>query len=212
MIKYAIAGLITTAFLLGSCEPAATFDKPQPDHINPLASFPKRIQGKYISADQVSIVTISDELLTRTYDFDEKEHKDSIGSTYKLIGDTLIDQTEGTKEKVLLKGDTVIMHIHLIDTLFSISADHVLKKFKGYYFLNSRYSDHAWEVKKLSFRNSLLTVGNVSDEEDIDKLNEITEASSDTLPRHYALSRKQFKKFIRQEGFSEQETFTRMVE
>jgi hypothetical protein len=210
MNRFTIIGIVIIAFFLESCEPAATFDQPQPVHINPLTSFPGRLQGKYLSVDQASIVTIENKLLTRTFDFDVQEHKDSISSSYLLKGDTITDQTNGTKEKVLLNGDYVIKHVHWTDTLFDISADNVLKKLKGYYFLNIRYSDSAWEVKKLSLKDGVLAVGSVSVEEDLQKLEKITETSSDTLPGRFTLKRKQFKKFIRQEGFSEQETFTRI--
>jgi hypothetical protein len=212
MNRFTIIGIVIIALFLESCEPAAIFDQPQPVYINPLTSFPGRLQGKYLSVDQASIVTIEDKLLTRTFDFDVQEHKDSISSSYILKGDTITDQTNGTKEKVLLKGDYVIKHVHWIDTLFNISEDNVLKKLKGYYFLNIRYSDSAWEVIKLSLKDGVLTVGSVSVEEDLQKLEKITETSSDTLPSRFTLKRKQFKKFIRQEGFSEQETFTRIKE
>jgi hypothetical protein len=212
MKKFVAASTIMTAFLLYSCEPAATFDKPQPDNVKSLASFPEGIQGKYLSADQASIVTISDKLITRHYDFDFKKHKDSIGSSYKLVGDTLIEQTDGTKEKVVVKGDTIIQHVNSTDTLFNISANNVLKKFKGYYFLNNRYSDDAWEVKKLWLKKGGLTVGSISDKDDIQKLKDLTEATADTTSTQFTLTRRQFKKFVKQEGFSEQETFNRMTE
>lgn len=195
-----------------SCEPAATFDKPQPVDVKSLTTFPERLQGKYLAADQASTVTITDKLITRHYDFDFKEHKDSLSSSYKLVGDTLIDLIDSTKEKISLNGDTIIQHYKGTDTLFCISADNVLKKFKGYYFLNTRYSDNAWEVKKLLLQKGRLTIGNISNEDDVKKLKEITETTADTTSTHFTLTRRQFKRFIKQDGFIEQETFTRMTE
>lgn len=203
--------IIIAALILEGCEPAATFDKPQPENVKFLATFPERLRGEYVAADEASVVAITDKLITRHYDFDVKEHKDSLGSSYKLVGDTLIDQENGTKEKVLVKGDTVIQHANWIDTLFNISANDVLKKFKGYYFLNNRYSEGAWEVKKLSLKKGVLTVWSISDKDDIQKLKEITETTADTTSTHFTLTRRQFKKFIRQDGFAEQESFTRMT-
>lgn len=201
-----------STLLLDSCEPAATFDKPQPNDVKSLTAFPRRIQGKYVANDHASIVTITDKLITRFYDFDFKEHKDSLGSSYKLVGDTLINLTDSTKETVFVKGDTIFQHFQGTDTLFNISVDNVLKKFKGYYFLNSRYSDNAWEVKKLLLQKGILTIGNISNEGDIKKLKEITETAADTTSTHFTLTRRQFKSFIKQNGFAEQETFTRMTE
>lgn len=202
--------IFISTVLFYSCEPAATFEKPQPADIKSLTAFPKRIQGKYLAADQASILTITDKLMTRYYDFDFKEHKDSLNSSYKLVGDTLINLTDSTKVKVILRGDTIIQHYNATDTLFSISTDNILKKFKGYYFLNHLYNDNAWEVNKLSLEKGVLTIASISDKGDIQKLKEISETSTDTTSTNFSLTRRQFKNFIRRDGFGEQETFTRL--
>ena len=198
--------------LLYGCEPAATFDKPQPADIKSLTAFPKSIQGRYLASDQASILTITDELMTRNYDFEVKEHKDSIISSYKLVGDTLVNLTDNTKEKVFLKGDTIIQHYNGTDTLFNISTDNILKKFKGYYFLNKLYNDNAWGVNKLLLNRGVITIASISDKDDVQKLKEISETSADTTSTNFSLTRRQFKTFLRQDGFGEQETFTRMKE
>ena len=210
-MKKSVVTIVIVTLILDSCEPAATFDRPQTDNVKSLTSFPDRLQGNYLAADQASTVTISDKLVTRHYDFDYRRHKDSLDSSYKIVGDTLINVTEGTKEKILLKGDTIIQHANWIDTLFNISADNVLKKFKGYYFLNNHYNDNAWEVKKLSPKKGNLTIGSISDQDDIQKLKEITETPDDTASTHFTLTRRQFKSFVRQNGFDEQESFTRIT-
>lgn len=212
MRNFVAATVIFFAFMLNSCEPAATFDKPQPDYVSPSTLFPERLQGKYLAADRASVLTISDKLITRHYDFDLKEHKDSLGSSYQVVGDTLINLTDSTKEKVQVQGDTIIKHFDGTDTLFKISPDNILKRFKGYYFLNSRYSDNAWEVKKLTLQRGKLTIGNISSKDDVQKLKEITETTADTASTHFSLTRRQFKKFVKQDGFGEQETFIRMTE
>jgi len=212
MKKFVTTTFIIATLILDSCEPAATFDKPQPDNIKSLAAFPQRLHGKYLADDQASIVIIADNLITRHYDFDFKQHKDSIGHSFKIIDDTLINEIDGTKEIILLKGDTVIQHANWTDTIFNISADNILKKFKGYYFLNSRYRDNVWEVKKLSLSKGVLTVGDISDKDDIQKLKDITETTADTITTNFSLTSRQFKQFVKQQGFGKQETFNRMSE
>src|SRR6187402_2301882 len=98
MKKFVTTTFIIATLILDSCEPAATFDKPQPDNIKSLAAFPQRLHGKYLADDQASIVIIADNLITRHYDFDFKQHKDSIGHSFKIIDDTLINEIDGTKE------------------------------------------------------------------------------------------------------------------
>jgi hypothetical protein len=212
MRKFVAAAIVLAAFILQSCEPAATFDKPQPDNVKALASFPERLHGRYLAADQASIVTITDNLITRHYEYDHKKLKDSLGAAYKIIGDSLLNVTEGTKEKILLQGDSIILHANWQDTLFMITDYTALKKFKGYYFLNIRYDDSVWEVKKLFLKKGVLTVSSISDKADIEKLKEITETAADTTTITFSLTKRQFKEFVRQDGFGEQETFTRMTE
>lgn len=211
-MKKLLAAIVILAHTFYSCGPAATFDKPQPDNVKSLTSFPDWLQGSYFASDNASVVTITDKRIIRHYDFDYKQHKDSLGSSYNLVGDTIIDVTNNTKEKVLLKGDTVMLHADWIDTLFEISPANVLKKFKGYYFLNNQYSNNVWEVKKLSLKKGILTMGSISYQEDILKLEEITETKEDTASTHFSLTQRQFKKFVKKEGFDVHETFTRMAE
>ena len=199
------------AFLIVSCEPTATFDQPQPADTKSLSTFPDRVRGDYLSTDQASTLTITEELISRTYNFDYKILKDSLPHSYQLVADTLIDTTNGTKEKVVVKGDTVIQHVHETDTLFSLSPDNVVKEFKGYYFLNKRYSDNQWTVQKLSLKSGVLSVGNISDKDDINRLKSITKTPSDTISTHFRLTRKQFKEFVKVHGFSKEETFTRII-
>ena len=210
MKKFIAACIISSSLFFSSCDPAATFDKPQPEDKKSLGSFPDNLQGNYLATDQSSIVTVTGQLVTRHYDVDYKAHKDSIGSSYKIVADTLINLTDGSREKILLKGDTVIQHADWTDTIFNIPAGNVLKKFKGYYFLNCHYGDSSWEVKKLSLKKDVLTIAGISAPEDIYKLKEITETTADTVSTRFTLTRKQFKGFVKQGGFAEQETFIRM--
>jgi hypothetical protein len=198
--------------IIYSCNAVATFDKPQPDNSKSLEFFPNYLLGKYVSADEASIITVADKLITRQYDFTLKEHKDSIDTTYKLIGDTLVNIANKTTMKIVLKGDTIIEYANWTDTLFNISANNVLRKYKEYYFLNSRNIDTNWEVQKLWVKNGLLVIGTISTEEDLVKLHEITASTADTLPANFNITKRQFKKFIRQHGFSNQETFTKLIE
>lgn len=209
-MKKIILGCIILATSLISCEPAATFDQPQPADTKILTAFPEMIWGTYLSEDEASTLTITKNMMSRTYEFDSKFNRDSLPNTYKLIGDTLIDTVSGLKEKVLVKADTIIQHVHFIDTLFKLSSDNVLKEFRGYLFLNIRYSDKQWTVQKLSLKNGLLTVGSISQKEDINRLKAITQTTSDTASKYFKLTRKQFNNFIKQHGFSEEETFTKI--
>jgi hypothetical protein len=201
---------VLCALLLIACDPVATFDKPQPDDVKPLASLPARLQGRYMAKDRASVVTIHKKLISRHYDFYVIEHRDSLIPYYRLSGDSLIDLNTGSVEMVEIRGDSVVQHITWIDTLFNLMGGDVLKKIKGHYFLNLQYRGNAWIVNKLSLQNGKLTIGEISGTEEIKTLREITESTSDTVTTHFSPTLRQFRTFVKKDGFSDQETFTRM--
>lgn len=210
MKKFPAAVLIISTLWLSSCEPVATFNKPQPDGVDALTAFPQHLQGRYQSSDGVSILSIADQVVLRSYDYDIRTPKDSMHLSDRALRDTLIDRGDGVKEKLIVQGDTVIRHVRGQDTLFHIAEDNVLKKFKGYYFLNTRQTDTSWEVKKLWLSKGTLRVGAIASVEEIKQLRELAENTADTASTNFSLSRRQFRKFIRHDGFSEEETFSQL--
>ncbi|MFT3846208.1 MAG: hypothetical protein QM725_14220 [Lacibacter sp.] len=210
MKKFLTATVLVMALMLSSCEPAVTFNKPQPDTEKPLIDFPDRLHGNYLSEDQASVITITDSVITRHYEFDYSQHKDSIGASCKIVGDSLVNTSNGIKEKISLQGDSLIHHESWTDTLFRISDENVLKKFRGYYFLNNRFKDKGWEVKQMWLKKGVLTIGSISDKSDIQKLKEITETTADTTSTTFSITKKQLKQFVKQDGFGNREKFTRI--
>ena len=193
-----------------ACEPPVTFNEPQPTDTDNLAKFPKRLQGQYLSLADNSTLSISDKLIQRIYDYEYKVHPNQLDSTTRLSGDTIIDLA--TNEKTLIKrdGDSLINHVHYIDTLFGMDYDNVVRKLKGYYFLNTRYDKTSWEVKKIQLAKGQLVISSISTKEDIENLKEITQTATDTIPPYkFTATKKQFKKFIKNDGFSDSETFVR---
>ncbi len=195
---------------LFACEPIVTFNEPQPADTDNLSKFPKRLEGQYRSLTDGSMLSVSDKLIQRIYDYDFKLHPNDLDSNSRLSGDTITDLI--TNEKFLIKreGDSLIRHVHYIDTLFQMDYDNVVRKFKGYYFLNIRYGKDSWKVKKVQLMKGQLIIGTMSTEPDIDNLREITESFTDTIPPYkFAPTKKQFSKFIKHDGFSDSEIFVR---
>lgn len=205
--------LISTFIILISlfaCEPLVTFNEPQPTDTDNLSKFPRRLQGQYLSLADNSTLSISDKLIQRIYDYDYKVHQNQLDSTSRLSGDTIIDLK--TNEKTIIKhdGDSLITHVYYIDTLFQLDYDNVVRKFKGYYFLNNRYDKTSWEVKKIQLAKGKLVISTISTKLDIENLKEIAETPQDTIPPYkFTATKKQFKEFIKNDGFSDSETFVR---
>ena len=205
--------LISSFIILTSlfaCEPPVTFNEPQPTESDNLSKFPNRLQGQYLSIADNSTLSIGDKLIQRIYDYDYKVHPNQLDSSARLSGDTIIDLK--TNERTLIKrdGDSLITHIHFVDTLFQLNYDNVVRKFKGYYFLNTRYDKESWVVKKIQFAKGQIVISSISTKLDLENLKEITETPQDTVgPYKFTATKKQFKKFIRNDGFSDSETFVR---
>jgi Holliday junction resolvase len=196
---------------LVACEPPVTFTKPQPVSTDNLSEFPRRLKGVYLSLSDSSTLSINDNLIQRTYDFDYKVNPNQLDSTARLSGDTLINLE--TKEKILIKrdGDSLIIHFHDIDTLFLMDYDNVVRKFKGNYFLNTRYNKTSWSVEKMNLSKGQLIISSISTKDDIEKLKEITETAQDTvLNSNFTATKKEFNKFVKNDGFSDSEAFVRI--
>ena len=207
-IKYITIFIIFTSLV--ACAPAVTFNEPQPTDIDNLAEFPNRLHGQYLSSADSSALIIDVKTVQRIYDFDYKIHSSQIDSNSRLSGDTIINLTTNTREGVKREGDSLVTHIHYIDTLFLMDYDNVVRKFKGYYFLNNRYDKESWEVKKIELSKGQLVVSSISTKQDIENLMTITESTQDTVaPYKFATTKKQFKEFIKNDGFSDSETFVR---
>jgi hypothetical protein len=204
-----VAKLIMLSSLC-ACEPPVTFNEPQPSDTENLSKFPSRLQGQYVSLNDNSVLVIGDKLIRRIYDFDVKIHSSQLDSNSQLSGDTIIHLITNKREIVKIDGDSVLTHVHFVDTLFQMDHDNVVRKLKGYYFLNKRHDKESWEVKKIELSKGQLVVSTISTFEDIDKLKVITESVQDTAaPYKFETTKKQFKEFVKNEGFSDSETFVK---
>jgi hypothetical protein len=194
-----------------ACQPSVVFDEPQPADVSVLSGFPKRIQGQFLSSDDSSVLEITATSVCRKYKFDMKIHISQLDTNLQLIGDTLfnIHTNEGTL--VQIEGDSLVEPVNEVDTLFALNENNVLKKFKGYYFLNI-YNSPAWLVKKLELKHGMLTLSSINNKEDLDQLRTLSESPEDTAVYKFSPTRKQFRKFLRNEGFRDTETFTKIRE
>ncbi|MGB4775409.1 MAG: hypothetical protein WBP45_09570 [Daejeonella sp.] len=205
-LKYIIAFIVLTH--LFACE-QVTFREAQPTQINNLSEFPKRVQGQYLSLDGNLTLKITDHAIFAIYDLDNKFHINQLDSNERLSGDTLINLRTNKKAIVKITGDTLVKHIHETDTVFNINETNILKKFKGYYFINTWYGDDSWEVKKMQLSKGKLILSKISTKEDIEQFKAITESPQDTIPYKLAITKKQFNKFVKNKGFRNNETFVR---
>jgi len=210
MLKLLCSSSILAVLLLSACQPPVTFTEPQPKDGAALSGFPQRIQGKYMRTEDSTFLRISANSMIRIYDFNEKIHLNDLDSTEQIIGDSLYDLNTNTGKLIQFEGDSIVMHEHEIDTLFIISKLNVLKKYKGYYFVNIYNQDKNWEVKKLGFSHSKLFLSSINSKQELEQLKAMTISTQDTMPYVFSLTRRQFKKFVRDEGFRHTEEYLKV--
>ncbi len=205
-IKFILLLIVTVSII--SCNPPVTFDEPQPAGIKNLIKFPNRLQGEYLSMADNSLLTINDYLIQRIYNYDNVININELDSNSILSGDTLIDLISNEKTLIKRDGDSLINHVYFVDTLFEINQENVVRKFKGFYFINNLFNKGMWEVKKIQLSKGQLIISNVSTKNDLDNLRTITETPLDTVsPYKFKATKKQFKQFVQSNGFSDSETF-----
>jgi hypothetical protein len=200
---------LAVSLILVACGESVTFQEPQPTDTDNLSKFPMRVQGQYISLRDSSTLIISDKLITRSVNF-SKIHLSELDSTFQLSGDTIIELE--TNEKQLIKRDGDSLIIRSFYTLFQMNYDNVVREFKGYYFLNTRYDydKTSWGIKKIQLSKGQLIISSISNKQDMDNLTEIIKTPQDTVsPRKFSATKKQFTEFIKNEGFSDNEIFVR---
>jgi hypothetical protein len=132
-----------------------------------------------------------------------------VGEYFSLNDSAILTIERNIIRKNYINRDTIPNQIY-IDTLFALAKGDVLKKWRGYYFLNSFRKSNDWEVRKLKVRNGVITIGEISSIEDIEKTETIFETAYDTSTVYKVKpTKKQLKKFIEANGFGDEEIFVR---
>ncbi len=142
-------------------------------------------------------------------DYNEKFHKDSLPEYYSLKNDSLFYDSY-FHQIVKIENDTIFEHIQHNDTLFSFQKNAQIKKFKGYYFINNLVGVCGWYVQKIKLRKGVLSISEISTVEEIELLKEITETHQDSITNNFKLSKKQFKEFIKANGFQDGKCYLKM--
>lgn len=207
-----IFGLVVLFLVLSCGEPRMVdFISPQPQGKKDFSSFPKRLQGKYSNLDDFIDLEITNyHVIKRHIGKDTIDLRDTFYKLTEIKGDTLYDKESSMKFKFRRLRDSLITDFYYIyiDTIFDLNKGDKLRKMKGYFFLNQKYGDSSWGVRKLVLKNGVLNLNDIGSEEEIKLLQTITETKQDSIrPFVTNPSKKQFREFIKKNGFSDGESF-----
>jgi hypothetical protein len=197
------------------------FEEPQPPDVDNETSIKSRVQGKYLNLADSSILIISEKRLVKISDLEVKVSKKEADTSanYSLQGDTLtyVEKDNRYKIKIKFLRDTLFGTYKWMDTIFSISDKNLLRWFKGCYFLNSKTEDNLWSVQQLDYHwNGELELNEISGNKEIDNLKiitdveEIKDSSDKVISYHVNPTKREFKKFLRKNVFSDKNSFIKI--
>jgi hypothetical protein len=214
-----IVFLLLGILLITSCqdENRVKFEKPQPDKVKAIDNFGKEIQGVYVkfSNPNKRLIVHPDYIATNlTIQFKVGRFGLKIDSSAQIDlqnDSAVIRYFEQHGARATFQGDSIIYSQSIVDTIFYIEANQVLKKYKRNYFLNYQFDDHYWRVKKMKLRGDTLYFGEIYPD---DSLLHYDYAAIDTNinekhAKEYILSpsRREFKKLMRSRAFATTEKY-----
>jgi len=152
-MKKSILFLILLFLIVAGCSPTVLFNSPQPSGKKDLVQFPTRYQGAYESLDDTSYFLVEKHMIRQRNNFDISVPRSEIDTSQDVILEGNILYVKGTGERtpVTFRNDSVFGTLTTYDTTFIISDKGILRKFKGYYFMNFKQEEDQWMVYKLKF-------------------------------------------------------------
>jgi hypothetical protein len=213
-------GFLIVLVLLSQCEDdRVRFEVPQPEGQKNESAIPRKMFGVYVSLNDSSLLVITPRCIVRKAEENETillskflSDVDSV-DRYKFTHDTTFSKTDTVGCAFInvgcaIRGDQVFQKATITDTLFGSHHD-VVRKFKGYYFLNHRISEKSWSVRKAGITRQGIAIGEIASVEDINTLRALTNSESDTVYT-FRPTRKQMKKYLKENGFGREERFVKI--
>lgn len=169
--------LLIYCLIFAGCKPTILFNAPQPAERRDLIRFPTRYLGEYLEIEDSSFFVVEKYLIREKYLSDISAPRSEIDTSKEFI---LKDYTvylpeSGQEVPVVIRNDSVFGTYINYDTVFYISDENILRRYKGYFFLNMRNEEKEWAVYRLKFRKDGSTsLCGISDEDEIERLKELT--------------------------------------
>jgi hypothetical protein len=169
--------LILSCLIFAGCSPTILFNSPQPEGKKDLYHFPARYLGEYEEIGDSSIFVLEKYLIRERYPLDISAPRSEIDTSKEFIlRDNIVYISEtGEEVPVITRNDSIFGTYITYDTVFCITDENLLRKFKGYYFLNIMNDKEEWIVYKLKFeKDGRASLCDISKDDEIDGLKEIT--------------------------------------
>jgi hypothetical protein len=175
-MRKSISFLVLFCLIVAGCSPTVLFNSPQPAGKKNLVQFPARYRGAYVSLDDTSYYLVEKNMIRQRNIIDISAPRIEVDTSRDVyLKDNLLYVREtGEKTPVTFRNDSVFGTYTTYDTTFIISDKGILRKFKGYYFMNFWQEDDQWMVYKLKFaKDGTASLCGISKDDEIDQIKEI---------------------------------------
>lgn len=172
------------ALSCASCDEAVGFLEPQPTNQRDLKRIPRPLRGVFQSTTDSTYLTIDNKTMVKWMDVEFQGVLDSFdleldsAQMMRLKNEPILIATHNFQLGLRLAGDSVKGHYALSDTIFHISDERVLRRFKGHYFLNFKKGENNWKVTKLTPLQKGLSFSKIVAVNNIDAIKEITQVDT----------------------------------
>jgi hypothetical protein len=175
-MRKSILFLILFCLVVTGCSPTVLFNSPQPGGKRDIAQFPSRYQGEYECINDTSFYLVEKYMIRKRNIMDLKVPRAEVDTSKDVVlkDNLLYIRETGEEVPVIIRNDSVFGTLTTYDTTFIISDKGILRKFKGYYFLNFRQDDDLWMVYKLKFtKDGSASACGISKDDEIEQIKEI---------------------------------------
>lgn len=200
---------LVVCLLLAACVNDVRFERPQPEDRPNESTIAKNIGGIYRSTADSSLLYVSEQQLIRYVDRKFVVSRTLLDSAYAIKGDTAFTDTEN-KMIIRVEGDSVHGRFRYLDTLFDISQGNIVRKFKGYYFLNKEVRPDDWRLFLMKYKKNEIRLITSWTEKEVATLREITHDKSDETG--FKPSGKEMARFIMRLGSVDGERLVRIYQ
>ena len=188
-----------------SCvEKSVDFLEPQPANTKNIKQFSPELMGIYESLEGDSKMEIQKTCIIESGNYDIKLSKAELDTSKEFIlkDNILFSTADNTQIAVQQRNDSVFGLVPWTDTAFLISQSNLLRKLKGYYFLNEYTSDTVWKVVRMKLEDKVLLMATMNKKKEADEIKKYTTLyyvamNNDTITSYKLKpSKKEFKKMV----------------
>ncbi|MBO9698665.1 MAG: hypothetical protein J7604_00580 [Sporocytophaga sp.] len=196
-------------------EVVVEFLEPQPGETKNLSGFNRKYWGTYNSEHGAQLLILENKIIKIT-PYNILFHRSALDS---ITGDRNNDEDiknylENLNFKVLkISDDSVSANYLARDTIFNVSPTQVCRSLKGSYFLNYRYGETGWKVKRLDLNKNRLSISMIMPHDSLFHLLPVEEKviikndSGEVVSCQMKPTKNELRKLIKASSFEEREVW-----